>query len=302
MLLTVKRLGLAALTTTILSVLITSCAKEESGTGTTDQEEIEVSRTTNSANTEAEAIFGGLFDDVLGANNDVGIAGTGVFYGRMDTMTPVPTCYTVTVDHPNQSFFPVKITVDFGQNGCSGPDGRVRRGKIITTYTARLTNPGATATTVFDTFSVDNVKVEGNLRITNTGTQNANERSFTLEVTDGRLTWLNGNYTKWNSTRTITQIVGVQTPSPLDDILKIEGSAQGQALRGNLLVGWQSTITEPLIRRFSCRYIVRGRISSVRLNSNTNSPWTAILDFGNGLCDNQAVLTINGVATQITLP
>jgi hypothetical protein len=27
-----------------------------------------------------------------------------------------------------------------------------------------------------------------------------------------------------------------------------------------------------------------------------------VLDFGNGQCDNQAILTINGVSRQITLP
>jgi hypothetical protein len=302
MLLTVKRLGSTGISVILLSLFLGSCSKEESGSGNPDQEEIEVSRTSNSANTEAEAVFGGLFDDVLGVNNDVGIAGTGVFYSRMDTMTPVPPCYTVTIDHPGPSFFPVKITIDFGQTGCAGPDGRVRKGKVITTYSARLITPGAIANTVFENFYVDNVKVEGDLRITNTATQSSPDRTFKLEVIDGRLTWTNGNYTQWNSTRTITQVTGIQTPTPLDDIIKIEGAAQGQALRGNLLVAWQSSITEPLIRRFSCRYIVRGKISSARINNNTNNPWTAILDFGNGACDNQAVLTINGQSTQITLP
>ncbi len=301
MLLNVKSLRQALGGLLFLSLVTGGCSKEKSGSGTNDQEEIEVSRTSNNANAQAEAVFGGLFDDVLGANNDVGVAGTGVFYNRMDTLTPVPACYTVTIDHPGPSFFPVKITIDFGQTGCTGPDGPVRKGKVITTYSARLTNPGAVANTEFDNFYVDNVKVEGDLRIANTAT-NANDRIFELKVTDGKLTWTNGDYTKWNSTRTITQLTGIQTPGPVDDIIKIEGTAQGQALRTNLLVAWQSSITEPLIRRFTCRYIVRGKMSSTRINSNTNSPWTAILDFGNGPCDNQALLTINGQSTQITLP
>ncbi|MBL7707699.1 MAG: hypothetical protein JNJ86_01440, partial [Chitinophagaceae bacterium] len=88
---------------------------------------------------------------------------------------------------------------------------------------------------------------------------------------------------------------------PLDDIFKIEGSASGQAQRGNLVVTWESNVIEPLIKRFVCRWIVKGTIKTVRRNANANSPWVAILNFGNGNCDNQAVITINGVSHQITL-
>ncbi|MBL0268925.1 MAG: hypothetical protein IPP99_09740 [Chitinophagaceae bacterium] len=92
------------------------------------------------------------------------------------------------------------------------------------------------------------------------------------------------------------------TEMPRDDVFKIEGTAYGRVKRGNLLVRWESSITEPLIRRFTCRWIVKGRIRSVRANLPSNSPWIAILDFGAGNCDNQAVLTINGNSRQITLP
>jgi hypothetical protein len=293
-------ISLPALLIVFALFVLVSCQKEHSQTGT-DQEELTMAQASSESDAEAEGTYKSLFDDVMGANDEVGVAGTGIFYGRTDTLTPVPRCFTVTIEHPNGTGFPVRITVDFGTTGCPGPDGHVRRGKVITEYTARLIVPGAVATTVFDGYYIDDIKVEGTHKITNISTTNL-PRKFKVEVIDGKLTKPNGNYIKWNSTKTITQIDGLLTVNPLDDVFKIEGSSHGQVLRGNLLVGWESAITEPLIKRFTCRWIVRGVIRTVRLNATTNNPWVAILNFGNGDCDNHAVLTINGRTIQITLP
>lgn len=288
---------------TIASALffIASCSKEDSQSGT-NEEELQVSQVSGEAEGEAEGTFNEFFDDVLGVNNDVGVAGSGVFFGRTDSLIPVPRCFTITITHPNNTPFPAVVTLDFGTTGCPGPDGRVRRGKIITEYSARLIAPGAVATTHFENFSIDNIRVEGIHKITNTSEPPAVPRRFRIQVIDGKLTKPDGNFIEWNSTRVITQIEGVLTELPRDDVFKIEGSAYGRVKRGNLLVRWESSITEPLIRRFTCRWIVKGRIRSVRANLPANSPWIAILDFGAGNCDNQATLTVNGNTRQITLP
>lgn len=294
----------SAITLFISMLLFVSCQKENSQNGTTEEQETEASKVSGEADAEAEVIFDNLFDDVMGANDEVGNAGSGVFFGRTDSLTPVPRCFTVTVTHPNNTPFPVKIVVDFGNVGCPGPDGHVRRGKVITVYTNRMIVPGAVAETSFDNHYVDSVKVEGAHRVENItlATTPVNMRRFKVTVTEGKLTKPNGNYVRWNSTKYITHFEGVVTPGPLDDIFKIEGNARGQVLRNNLLVAWESNITEPLIRRMTCRWIVRGVIKTVRLNTTTANSYVSILNFGNGQCDNQAVLTINGVSHQITLP
>ncbi|HMU45266.1 MAG TPA: hypothetical protein PKC72_02810 [Chitinophagaceae bacterium] len=299
-----SQIQLSAILVVLSLFTFISCQKEHSQNGSDDQQQEEASTVSSESDAQAEDIFSRVFDDAMGANDEVGVGGSGVFYGRTDTLTPVPRCFTVTIEHPNGTPFPVRITIDFGNTGCPGPDGHVRRGKVITEYTARLIVPGAVAVTTFDGFYIDDIKVEGTHKITNISSANTTPlaRKFKVEVIEGKLTKPNGNYIKWNSTKFITQVEGLVTATPLDDIFKIEGSANGQALRGNLLVAWQSTITEPLIKRFTCRWIVRGRIRTVRVNTSNNSPWVAILDFGNGICDNQATLAINGVTHQITLP
>ena len=274
---------------------ISSCQKEDSQNGTVEEQEIEASKASSEADSEAEIVFNGIFDDAMGVNDEVGVGGTGVF-GRLDV------CPVVTVTRLNPpDLFPVRILMDFGTNGCIGPDGHFRKGKVITTYTNRLMIPGAFATTTFDGFYFDSTKVEGTHKITNTSATNI-ARRFTVNVIEAKLTKPNGNFIEWNSEKVITQLEGLSTPAPMDDIFKIEGGSRGRVKRGALLVGWQSTILEPLVKRFNCRWIVRGVIRTVRLNATTNSPWIAVLNFGNGNCDNLAVITINGVSYQITLP
>ncbi len=294
-------INLSALLLIFTLVTFVACQKENSGE--TDAQEAEASIAAGEADGESESIFNEVFDDAMGADNEVGVSGSGVFYGRGDSLTPVPRCFTVTKTHPNGTPFPVKIVVDFGNTGCPGPDGHIRRGKIITEYSNRLTVPGASATTTFDGFYVDSIKVEGTHKILNTSEPPNVPRRYKVQVIAGKLTKPNGNFSEWNSTKIITQVDGLITPDfPRDDAFKIEGNANGNLKRGNLIVRWESAITEPLLRRFTCRWIVKGRIRTVKANSPANTPWVSVLDFGAGLCDNQATLTINGVSRQITLP
>ncbi|MFZ9388288.1 MAG: hypothetical protein ACO25B_10430 [Chitinophagaceae bacterium] len=283
-----------------------SCTKENSQSGTDAQEE-EVSSVSAEASAEAESTFNEFFDDVMGVSDEVGVSGSGVFYGRPDSLNPVARCFTVTVAHPNNTPFPAVVTIDFGNTGCPGPDGHIRRGKIITEYTNRLIHPGAVATTTFERFFVDSVSVTGTHRISNISGPPVPPatiaRKFKVEVINGKLTKPSGNFIEWNSTKIIEQIEGLITPDFFrDDVFRIEGSANGYVRRGNLLVRWESAIIEPLFRRFTCRWIVRGKIRTVRVNLPSNSRWIAVLDFGNGICDNLAMLTINGRTRQITLP
>jgi hypothetical protein len=276
-------------------LMVTSCSKENSRSASDDEQEVTASQVSGESDAQAEIIFNGLFDDAMGVSDEVGMAGTGVF-GRINA------CPNVTLTHLNPpSIFPIRVVLDFGNAGCMGTDGRTRSGKVIIEYTNKLLYPGATATTTFDGFYVDSVHVEGIHKITNTSNGTTN-RQFTVTVRDAKLTRPNGDYVKWKSDKVINQIEGLSTLDFHDDVFSITGTAQGQVKRGNLLVAWESSITDPLMKRFTCRWIVKGRIRTVRINTNPTSTWVAVLDFGNGVCDNLAVLTINGVSHQITLP
>lgn len=101
---------------------------------------------------------------------------------------------------------------------------------MITIYTKRLLIPGAVAETSFEGFYMDSVKVEGTHKITNISTAVTPgtapvDRKFRVVITNGKLTKPNGNYISWNSEKTISQVEGLSTILPMDDIFKIEGEA-----------------------------------------------------------------------------
>ena len=289
------------------SVIILSCKKDESET-LSEQEEQQSSLTASESEAESEAIFNSIFDDVMGTNNEVGLAGTGIFGGAAQTdigiaarpgnVDSLPACLTITVTRPTAAPFPVRIELDFG-TGCF-IRGHMRSGKIITEYTNRLIFPNASATTVFQNYKIDSISVQGTHKITNTST--ANQRQFTVQVRNARLTRPNGNYSEWNRDRVITQIEGLGTPElHFDDVFSITGHASGTINRNGLVSTWESIIVAPLIKRFNCRWIVKGEVKIIRRNQSSNSPWIGFLNYGQGVCDNIATLTINGNTHQITL-
>lgn len=298
--LSIKSTALVAFFFALSALFLASCQKDNNQNGTADEQEVAASQASSEADAEAELVYNGVFDDAMGVNDEVALGGTGVF-GRPNAC---PTVTVVRLNAPNP--FPVRVTLDFG-TGCTGPDGHFRRGKVVTQYSNRLLVPGATATTEFVDFYVDSVKVEGVHKITNMSTPVTVgtppvDRKYKVEVINGKLTHANGNFVEWNSVKYIIQIEGLATNIPMDDIFRIEGNSHGRTKRGVLLVGWESNITEPLIKRFSCRWIVKGKVKTVRVAVAVTSPWVAVLDFGNGNCDNIAFLTINGITRQITLP
>ena len=293
------------------TLVVFSCKKETSGTGAEDETMANMSAT--ESNAEAEDVFNGVFDDVLGVNANVGMGGTGIFGrkgsdsygtsnadGRVDNTNSIPPCLNILVVQPTPNPFPLTITFDFGSTGCAANDGHWRKGKIVINYSNRLLVPGAKASVSFEDFQIDSISIDNSTAytISNTGTQD--NLQFTVEVS-AKLSKPNGNYSEWYSHKTISRTEGNLTTTPLDDVLKIEGTATGKTRRNDLLVAWKSEITQPFIKRFTCRWISQGVIKTGLENLASNSQWFGILDYGGGNCDNRATLTINGIKYEITL-
>lgn len=295
------------LTSLIVSAFLVSCQKDQSE-NLSSQDEEQASIAASNEEAQSEIIFNNIFDDVMGINNEVGMAGTGIFGGaatsafgesaRPGNVDSLPPCLTITITRPTANPFPVRIELDFG-TGCL-IRGHIRSGKIITEYSNRLIIPGATATTVFQNYKIDSISIQGTHKITNTSS--SSQRQFTVQVRNARLTRPNGNYAEWNRNRVITQIDGMGTPElHFDDVFSITGDASGTISRNNLVSTWESVIMAPLIKKFNCRWIVKGEVRIIRRNQSTNSPWIGFLNYGQGNCDNIASLTINGITHQITL-
>ncbi len=258
--------------------------------------------------TEMDASAESEFDDVFNitmevkatdAGDDIGLGdGISGIYGATSNNGGIlpenvdsARCFTVTVVPNTPGVFPKTVTLDFG-TGCLGRDGKLRKGKIITVYTGRMSVPGSKATTTFDNYYVDSFKIEGTH--INENVSASNQQAYNVKVVNGRITnTSNGKWKLWNSNKTITQIEGNGTPIfPLDDVFRITGTASGSNSVG---ATWTSAITEPLIKKFTCRWIVKGVVVITR------NAHVATLDYGNGNCDNQALITVNGNSRTIIL-
>jgi hypothetical protein len=282
------------------ALLFASCKKENSAVNKTEDSPAEVAASVNT--TAEEAKTEEQFDDVFNitasisaedAGEDLGFdANVSVLADPGVRLSPgTQRCFTITVVPRQPGVFPKTVTIDFG-NGCLGRDGKFRKGKIVTIYTNRMLVPGAKISTTFVGYHVDSFKIEGTHITENTSTSNM--QGLKVTVIDGKITNTNnGNWHKWNSTKNILQIAGNGTPNfPLDDIYKIEGGARSSNSFGHT---WASAIIEPLIKKFTCRWIVKGTVRIVRDDRE------ALLDFGNGDCDNDAIIYINGIPHRIKL-
>ena len=269
----------------------TGCQKQIDAITELPAEEIELSTFSGEDDAEADLTYNEVYEIALGTEE------TGIGEMEPDGFEP-PTdpnqrCYRRIVEPRDPGVFPKTVIHDFG-TGCLGRDGKMRKGKIKTVYSKPLTVPGAEATTTFDGFYVNDTKVEGRHTIKNNST--ADNRIFTRTVIEGKLSKPNGNYIKWSGTHTNTQVEGMGTPAfPRDDVYKITGGARGENKRGDKITTWSRVILEPLYKAFTCRWFSKGTVKTTR------NDVVAILNFGNGSCDNDATLTINGRTKAIKL-
>lgn len=289
-----------AFITLITSLLVFGACKKSNDTQSNDEVEVQQATASSEADAQADVLFNDVFDNVMGVNDDVAFGGeVGVFARTSNTQAreegadSTPHCLTVTISPSAMGAFPKTVTLDFG-TGCTGRDGHTRRGRIITVYTGRMTVPGSKTTTRFDGFYTDSIRVEGTHIIQNIST--SNNRIFFIRVENGKLSLPSKNYIAWNSIKTRTQIEGNGSPLYVrDDVYNSIGNSNGTVKRNDINNQWSAEIIEPVIRKFTCSWAVKGQI---RITGNTK---TSLLDYGNGTCDDQATLTINGNIHSITL-
>jgi hypothetical protein len=199
-------------------------------------------------------------------------------------------CAQVTV---SPGGFPKTITLDFGTSGCTSNNGITRSGIIHILLSDSLRRPGSTATMTFDNYFVNGYHKEGTITWTNTSAPGT--RSWHRDVANGRLTAPDGRTWTHTSSKDIVQVAGLNTPRVLiDDAFSITGTATTTNAAG---VTRNSEILTPLHKQVSCPHVDQGSVKHQGPNH------FAIVDFGNGTCDNIATVSIDGYAPRtITLP
>lgn len=199
----------------------------------------------------------------------------------------LPPCVTVT-----RTFTATSWTrrVDFGTAGCAMPNGAILRGAITMSGSLPYTASGYVITYSFDGFHYNDFLVQGNRTVTRSlGTSTYQTNAHPIWVMDMNMTFTNstGVYTRVG-TRTRECVEGYTTAIWADNVYVITGNWTTTFPNGNVHTNAISNAT-PIRVRLNCDYrIVSGVVNITR-------PYhTAVLDYGNGTCDNVATISIDG--------
>jgi len=217
------------------------------------------------------------------------------------------------------------ITVDFG-SGCVGRDGRNRSGKLIYDFSASSSgalhyrNPGFSVSVSSQNYVVDSYAVNIGSKVVSNITPNAipagvnpgtnlkwslvSSVSIIKPNNAGTITW-SCNRTKelTNTSDTLCYRGQALAIDWTKAIVKLNGSASGVNARGENF----TAVASNLIRDFNCAPDPVARphrhpfiSGTVIYTPGTRSQRT--IDYGNGACDLNATVAVNGQVYNVTLP
>lgn len=214
-----------------------------------------------------------------------------------------------------------QYTVDFG-TGCTGPDGRTRKGKLFfdmtgSTYNAkRYRHPGFKVDITSSNYVVDNNAVSVNKTISNTtptnviGTTAYNGTNLTWGITSnitinkdggGTVTWSCNRSQELTNTSFTLCYNGQNIPiNWTKAVIKINGTATGTNANGE---SYTATATD-LVRDFTCAPNGNGRHPFIKgtVDYKPGSRANRHIDYGDGGCDFGATVVINGQSFTMQLP
>jgi hypothetical protein len=277
----------------LLVAFLFSCHKENSqgsAPAVTEDEAV----TYSEESMEAEASYDDIQDISMIAADEEGIASTGRGFPFVELRLRIGQCATITVS-PEDSTYPKTVTIDFG-SGCTGPDGKFRKGAIILHFTGPIRRPGSVLTITFRDFYLNRVHIEGTRIISNLS--ESGNIKFTIQVVNGKVSFPNGRGYTYNALKYVKQLEGGATPDVRDDIYSIEGRSATVFANG---VSISLNTEAALIKKETCHWISKGKL---KININDRALLLYYDAPSNGDCDNKALLTWNNGNNQrlITLP
>ncbi len=277
-----KNIALPVLAILAIGITFSSCKKTNDTQAESATEEI--ANTTDMAGKES------ISDNITEDANNVfmNVANTnGVMGGRLAArpQSPDDTCGVVTITPAIG--FPKTIVIDFG-SGCVSHNGMITRsGKINIVIDTLVRVPGSKAVMTFTNYIVNGFKTEGTITWTNTST--ASVRSWQRKVENGKTTnTADGKYWYHSGIKNVVQTEGVATRLDLsDDVFSITGTHTVTNMNNRTRT---CTIDDsnPLIKANTCPFISKG---SVKIQGPNHY---AVIDYGDGTCDNQATISIDG--------
>jgi hypothetical protein len=268
------------------AILLSSCKKKQNE---------------SSNSPKFNAVAEGIFSDMTNMT-DQAIKGNMIYYKNGEVIvnnladgkpnfTSKSACNVIiTLDTlgPNKT-----ITIDWGSTNCECNDGKIRRGKIVTTFTGSYYAQGTVITHTPVDYHVNNHKVEGSKTVTNMGL-NGNDQPYYNVVVDGEIYMATGEVINYNSTRVRTFVLGYDTPLNFwDDEYDITLTTIASMIDGD---NYTAQTLTPLRIKIGCAYITKGKLEFIPEGKPTRT-----IDYGNGTCDGSFTIEVNGNTYTIIL-
>ena len=261
----------------LLIAAITSCSVEENSQSEDITSDLTAAQTKMTA--EAEFASEGIFNLIESAYNELEEGG-----GRNASM--FPDCVTITISSVNGTTY---VSLDFGL-GCQLNNGNIVSGILNISY-GPVQNGTRTIAYNFENFIFNNKAVVGGGTIFRERNNDAGNPQSTHHL-NLVITLQNGVHVTFDGTRDAEWIEGVGSGTWTDNVFSITGNRSVQTSTGYSREG---LITEALRYETTCQFFVSGKVELVRNNTQ------GVLDYGEGICDNIATLTVNGVDYTIIL-
>jgi len=175
------------------------------------------------------------------------------------------------------------IVIDFGE-GCTGPRGNVRKGKLVIDYSGRRNDPGSFWTIEFENYFINDISIEGIRKVNNISESGSGVLIFKVDMENGLMTGPDGRQGK----RTIHRVREHHLDdNKLLDRLIVYGTAEGNHRNGR---DYFIEILEPLVYTRACKQ--QGVFIPVEgIKSIKHGERQITVDYGDGECDKIVVIT-----------
>lgn len=207
-------------------------------------------------------------------------------------------CNGATLDVADNGNGTYTMTMDFG-SGTTCTDQKKREGKLIGVFNGKWNVTGAKVTITPQNYFVTTSSgtkygFEFTKTISNLGVNASNYHEYNTKITNAVLTSTAGTIL-WESDRTVEWVDGYGSNDPTTYKYNIKtGTASGTATNG---VQFSAAITSPLVVDNSCQYrITKGILEITPLGGAKR-----VIDYGDGTCDDKAILTIGSFTSTLVL-
>lgn len=184
-----------------------------------------------------------------------------------------------------------KLTIDFG-TGCTSPNGVVRKGKILISYSlAELLSGKISANITLEGYEADGLKIEGIKTISGNLPNGTSPVSLNVKIENGKVTWPDNSSATYTTTQTRLVTLGE------NGSVVITGTAAGKSREG---FDYTALVTEALVLNQECMRTNVFVPSSGKMDFSVLD-LTVFVDLGSGTCDKLATVSYPGGSKEITL-